>query len=72
MSIENEILIKFGVHLKELREARGLSQRQLSYNCSIDHSKIGKMERGLINPTLVTIVELAKGLEVDKNELMNF
>jgi transcriptional regulator with XRE-family HTH domain len=72
MAAENKILLKFGARLKKLRQERGLSQRELSQNCAIDHSKIGKMERGLINPTLVTIVELAKGLNVHPSELLQF
>ncbi|HJU45398.1 MAG TPA: helix-turn-helix transcriptional regulator [Chitinophagaceae bacterium] len=69
---DKETLKKFGAHLKELRETKGLSLRQLSYNCNVDFSNIGQMEKGLINPTLLTIIDLAKGLEISQIELMNF
>lgn len=72
MQDEKDILIKFGANLKKMREERGLSLRQLSYNCKVDYSKIAQMEKGMINPTLITLVELAKGLEVDQRELMEF
>lgn len=72
MQDDKEILQKFGANLKKMREERGLSLRQLSYNCKVDYSKIAQMEKGLINPTLITLVELAKGLEVDQRELMEF
>jgi transcriptional regulator with XRE-family HTH domain len=72
MQEDKEILMQFGTLLKKLREDRGLSLRQLSYNCKVDYSKIAQMEKGLINPTLVTIVELAKGLEVHQSELLRF
>jgi transcriptional regulator with XRE-family HTH domain len=72
---EKEIEIlkkKFGKHLKQLREAKGLSLLKLSYNCSIDESKISKIEHGKHNITLATIVELAKGLEISPKKLLDF
>lgn len=72
MHDDKKILIKFGANLKKIREEKGLSLRQLSYNCKVDYSKIAQMEKGLINPTLITLVELAKGLEVSQWELMEF
>lgn len=67
-----EILKKFGKHLQKIREGKNLSLLQVSYNCSIDNSKISKIEHGKINITLATIVELAKGLEVPPKKLLDF
>ena len=36
----NELLIKFGKRLKELRERKGLSQHELANLCDIEHSQI--------------------------------
>jgi transcriptional regulator with XRE-family HTH domain len=72
---EKEIEIlkkKFGKHLKELRKAKGLSLLRLSYNCSIDESKISKIEHGRHNITLATIIELARGLEISPKKLLDF
>lgn len=69
---DKAILQKFGAHVKQLRENRGLSLRELSYACNIDNSKISKIEQGMINVTVLTVVELATGLEVSPNELLNF
>jgi transcriptional regulator with XRE-family HTH domain len=62
-------LQEFGSNLKKIRKRKGLSLRALSYECSIDFSDIGKIERGEINVTLLTIVQLAKALEVPPGEL---
>ena len=75
MMTEKEIEIlkkKFGKHLKEIRESKGLSLLRLSYNCSIDESKISKIEHGKHNITLATLVELARGLEVSPKKLLDF
>lgn len=64
--------IKFGENLRKIREGKGLSLLQLSYNCSIDESKISKIEHGKFNITISTLVELAKGLEVHPKKLLDF
>jgi transcriptional regulator with XRE-family HTH domain len=66
------LLAKFGRHIKKLREERGLSLRELSYACEIDNSKISKIEMGKINITLLTVLELAKGLEIPPADLLHF
>ena len=63
-------LKKLGLNIKILREAKGLSFRELSYACDIDNSKISKIEKGQINITFTTILQLAKALEVNPSELL--
>jgi DNA-binding Xre family transcriptional regulator len=62
----------FGKRLQFLRERKGLSLLKMSYNCSIDESKISKIEKGKFNITISTLLELAKGLEVEPKELLDF
>jgi transcriptional regulator with XRE-family HTH domain len=69
---DKEIIRRFGAHLSKLRDEKGLSQRQLSHRCRVDYSKIGAMERGEVNVTLITLTEIAKGLGVNVNELLKF
>ena len=67
-----ENLKKFGKHVAKLRKDKGLSLRDLSYACDIDNSKISKIEKGLINITFTTILQLAEALNVPVSELMSF
>jgi transcriptional regulator with XRE-family HTH domain len=69
---DKETLKIFGAHLRTLREGKGLSLRELSYACNVDFSKIGLMEKGEINLTLLTILDLAKGLDIHPSELLNW
>ena len=69
---QQEILIKFGRHLEYLRKQKNLSYRKIAQNCDIDYSDISKIEKGEKNITLLTILELAQGLEVEAAELMRF
>lgn len=63
-------LKKLGAQIKKLREAKNLSLRELSYACDIDNSKISKIEKGQINITFTTILQLAKALEIEPSQLL--
>jgi transcriptional regulator with XRE-family HTH domain len=67
-----ELQKRFGSHLKSLREKRGLSLRDLSARCELDSSKISKMENGQTNLQLSSIFELAKGLEMNAKDILDF
>lgn len=69
---ENTYLTKFGAHLKELRLQKKLSYRKMALKCKVDHSDIQKYEKGNTNLTLLTLLELAKGLGVEPKELLDF
>lgn len=68
-----EILTAFGGNLKKIRNSKGLSLRALAAACSsLDHSDIAKIERGETNATLLTIIQLARGLDVAPEELFKW
>lgn len=62
---KEEFLKKFGEKLKNLRTEKKLSYRQLAQRCDIDYSHISKIEKGERNIQLSTVLELAKGLEIN-------
>jgi transcriptional regulator with XRE-family HTH domain len=69
---DKKILRKLGSHIKRLREQKNLSLREMSYACNVDNSKISKIEKGAVNITFTTIVQLAAALEVKPNALLDF
>ena len=68
---EKKILKEFGERLKKLRMERDLSIRALALNADLDFGNINEIERGKINPSLITILALAEGLEVDPCNLLS-
>jgi transcriptional regulator with XRE-family HTH domain len=62
-------LEKFGAHLRELREARDVSQTQLSDLAGLNRNYVGDVERGRRNPCLDNILKLAEALDVPPAEL---
>lgn len=59
----------FGARVKELREARNISQEKLAQASDLTTSFVSTVERGRKTPSLTTIVKLARGLKVDAAEL---
>ena len=62
----------FGENLQKIRNSKKISLLQLSYNCSVDESKISKIEHGRFNIKLSTVYELAKGLDISPKKLLDF
>ena len=48
----------------DLRTKKGWSQSDLARACNKDRQAIDKLESGKVNPTLYTLLEIAKALEV--------
>ena len=61
----------FGQRVRELREARGLSQEELRNAADVHTTAVSRMERGEREPRLTTILRLARGLDVEPGELVN-
>lgn len=67
---KSEILMSVGKKIKELREAKGLSQVDLvgKIEGNIGTTNISRIESGRTNPTLYTLYRIATALEVDIKE----
>jgi transcriptional regulator with XRE-family HTH domain len=65
-------LIALGKHLKELREEKGLSQEELTWMAGASKNQVTDIECGRINPTASTLYALAKALEIEPMEILNF
>lgn len=59
-----------GKRIKELREEKGLLQRQLAAELEIDSPMYSKIERGERRAKREQVIKLAEILETDKNELL--
>ena len=52
-----------GVVVRELREQAGRSQERLSGECGFDRTYISRVERGIINPTVSRLWQIADVLK---------
>lgn len=64
MAAHSNLLLRFGQRIRELREARGLSQEAFAGQCDLDRTYISGIERGKRNVALQNIGIIAKTLGV--------
>lgn len=70
MNNKNNICVKFGQKVKELRIQKQLSQEQLAHLANVHRTYIGMIERAEKNITLINIEKIAKALEVEIKDLL--
>ena len=69
---KNDLNKKVGLRIIELRNKKGWQQVELARACSKDRQAIEKLENGRVNPTLYSLYEVAKALEVPLSSLVDF
>ena len=69
--MEKEILLKnLGERIRQIREKKGITQKELAHSIDKDQQSIQRLEMGKINPSIYYLYEIAKGLEVDVEFLL--
>jgi transcriptional regulator with XRE-family HTH domain len=66
-----DMRVTVGRNVKRLREAKGLTQEQFAVLCGISQQYISGLERGLRNPTIVTLYELSLPLDLPPYKLLD-
>jgi len=59
-----------GAAVRELRARRRMSQEVLGFASGLHRNYVGAIERGEINPTFRTLVQLVHGLRLPLSELV--
>ena len=60
----------FGIVLREIRNAAGLSQMDVDVEFGIDRTYLSAIERGVQSPTLRMIVRLANAFRISPSQLL--
>lgn len=63
-----EIKSKIGIRIKELRDVKDMSQKDLAYTSDLDRSYIASVENGQRNISIVNIEKIAVALGVTLKE----
>ena len=61
----------FGMHLRRLREAKEMTLEELAARSGMSFRGVVYIEHGRRNPSLVTLLNLAAGLETNPSILLN-
>lgn len=58
--------------LKQLRSEKKITQEELAYRSELTLSQIARIETVKINPTVSTMIQIAKALDVSLSELFDY
>ena len=72
LNVDSSIQIKVGKRIAELRKEKNISQQELAAICNFEKSNLSRLEAGRVNPTLLTLEKICKGLDVGISELFKF
>ncbi|MBB4118342.1 transcriptional regulator with XRE-family HTH domain [Mesonia hippocampi] len=66
---EIELLKSVGSKIKQRRKELELSQAILSYDANIPRNQVGRIERGEINTSILTLQKICNALKIDIKDL---
>lgn len=69
---DEKFLKTFGEHLRLIRLEKRLTQSDLAFQADIPISQVGRIERGIVNPSITTVYLIAKTLQVPIEVLFEF
>lgn len=69
---KQEINVRFGNRMRELRARYDVSQEQLALRSELNRTYIGDIERGEKTPSLITLSKIAKGLGITLKEMFDY
>lgn len=68
---EQQLFIKIGDKIRELREMQGISQQDLAAKCNFEKSNMSRIEAGRTNLTLKTLYKIGQALHVKLTVLVD-
>lgn len=68
--MESQALNNLGQIIREKREALGLTQIEVAEKAGVDRNYIGMVERGERNPSYLSLIKIANGLNITVDQLI--
>lgn len=70
MHDSHKIIKQIGRNIAAIRKKRGYKQTDLAQMCEFEKSNMARIENGNTNPTIKTLIKIAKALEVELGEII--
>ena len=67
--MNDNVARELGKRIKALRKLKGLTQEELGEKSGLSYKFIGEIERGEVNPSLNSLRQIAKSLDLPVREL---
>lgn len=69
---DKKTLKSFGLHVQNIRKSKGVTQAQLAADCNMEISQISRIERGVINTSVLQVILIANNLNIAPKDLFDF
>jgi transcriptional regulator with XRE-family HTH domain len=66
-----DIKVSFGLRVRELRKAKGISQESLAFDADIDRTYMNSVENGRRNISIKNIEKILKALDIPLSDFFN-
>lgn len=63
------ILSNISWQLERIRKEKGFTQKHVAFNCEMEEQNYRRIEKGLTNPTLKSLVRICDVLDIDIKDL---
>ena len=67
----NIFLIQLGTRIRKIRKQKGMTQQHLSNVSEIEKANLSRIETGMTNPTVLTLLKICNAFEVTVTDLFN-
>ena len=67
----NIFLIQLGSRIRKIRKQKGMTQQYLSTVSEIEKANLSRIESGMTNPTVLTLLKICNAFEVRVTDLFN-
>lgn len=68
--MNNKALMELAKHIKNIRCEVKISQEELALRADVDRSFLSRLERGLANPSYLTLLRISEALGKSPKELI--
>lgn len=65
-------LKQFGNNLRSIRKGKGLSMETVANEAEIEYRQLGRIERGEVNTTIISLLRIAEILKIEMKTLFDF
>ena len=65
-----QAILTLARNIRKYRKANHITIMELSALLNVDYSQIGRMERGVVNPTISVIFDVAAALNIRPGQLL--
>lgn len=68
---QSQLISVFAANLRKFREKKGYSQEELASRAGLDRTYVSGCERGVRNPSLISLEKLANAMDIPAKDFLD-